>query len=49
MKTKGFILLWLVFLLTGCAAQRSGCPGSTFYNKGNAKQNARAAKQMKLF
>ncbi len=33
----------------GCASQKQGCPGSTFYNSGNMKQNSKAGKQMKLF
>ena len=49
MKRKWLLLLWAVFLLTSCASQKYGCPGSTYYNKGNAKQNSKAGKQMKLF
>lgn len=49
MKRKWLFLLWLAFMATGCASQKYGCPGSTYYNKNNAKQNSRAAKQMKLF
>jgi hypothetical protein len=49
MKKRCLLGLWLAFLLAGCAAQKSGCPGSTFYNAGNAKQNGKAGKQMKLF
>ncbi len=49
MKYKWLIGLWAAFLLAGCASQKQGCPGSTFYNSGNAKQNSKAGKQMKLF
>ncbi len=49
MKRKWWLWLWLAFLATGCASQKQGCPGSTFYNSGNQKQNSKAGKQMKLF
>lgn len=49
MKNKCLLLLCAVFLMVSCRSQQYGCPGSTYYNKGNAKQNARAGKQMRLF
>ncbi|MGX5818413.1 hypothetical protein ACWKWU_09470 [Chitinophaga lutea] len=49
MKRNWWAGLALAFLLAGCAAQKSGCPGSTFYNANNAKQNGKAGKQMRLF
>ncbi|WP_298715921.1 hypothetical protein [Chitinophaga sp.] len=49
MKSKWMIGLWASFLFAGCASQKQGCPGSTFYNSGNMKQNSKAGKQMKLF
>ncbi|WP_162946542.1 hypothetical protein [Chitinophaga barathri] len=49
MKRKWLLGLWLAFLLAGCASQKYGCPGSTYYNSNNQKQNSKAGKQMKLF
>lgn len=49
MQRKWYLLLAAAFLFASCASQKTGCPGSTYYNKSNQKQNSKASKQMKLF